>query len=81
MTDQSRELVNQAITEVAAATRIRAFMPGYRDEISDADALGVAIANWADWDGEKIAEAFFSALEDANFHSERAAMLKIWQAA
>ena len=81
MTDQSREIANKALTQAAVITKRRAFMPEYQAGISDADALGVAIANWADWDGEKIVEAFFSALEDANFHGERAKMLEIWQAA
>ena len=78
MTDKSREIANKSLTQVAVITKRRAFMPDYQAGISDADALGIAIANWADWDGEKIVEAFFSALEDANFHGERAAMMKIW---
>ncbi len=81
MTDESREIANKALTQVAVITRARAFMPEYQAGITDADALGIAISNWADWDGEKIVEAFFSALEDANFHNERAKMMDIWRAA
>jgi hypothetical protein len=41
------------------------------EEVSDAEALGVIVAQWAEWDGNKIIEAFLAALEDANFHTER----------
>lgn len=42
------------------------------EEVSDAEALGVLVAHWAEWDGYQIARAFVEALEDANFHYEAA---------
>lgn len=39
------------------------------EQISDAEALGILVAQWAEWEGKKIVEAFISALEDANYHS------------
>lgn len=44
---------------------------------TDADALGLLVASWSDFDGVKICEAFLSALEDANFHTLRAALAPI----
>jgi hypothetical protein len=40
------------------------------DKATDTDALGILIAHHFEWDGIKIMETFFSALEDANFHTE-----------
>jgi hypothetical protein len=34
------------------------------------EGLGIAISQWAEWDGIKILEVFHAALEDANFHQE-----------
>ena len=62
MTDQSREIANKALTQAAVMTKHRAFMPEYQAGIPDADALGVAIANGAAWDGEQIGAAFFMPL-------------------
>jgi hypothetical protein len=36
---------------------------------TDEDALGIAVAGWAQWDGGKIVETFLSALTDANYHA------------
>lgn len=34
------------------------------------EGLGMALAQWADWDGLKILQVCRAALEDANFHEE-----------
>lgn len=39
--------------------------------VSDAEVLGVLIAEHFKWSGEPIIDAFLSALTDANFHSLR----------
>lgn len=64
--------------QAAKASLIESFLPEYQDQITPADALGVAISKWAEWDGDTIAEAFFSALEDANYHRERADFVLLW---
>lgn len=61
-----------------AASRRDSFLPKYRDKITDADALGIAVSKWADFEGDKIAEVMFSALEDANYHSIRAEFVELW---
>lgn len=42
------------------------------DQIEDADAVGIMVSNYLEWDGAAIIRAFSSALEDANFHKENA---------
>jgi hypothetical protein len=37
--------------------------------VPDAEVLGVIVAQYFDWDGWKICQAFMSALEESNFHS------------
>lgn len=45
------------------------YVPEYQAGITDAEALGVMIAKYFEWDGIRILDAFQAALEDANFHS------------
>ncbi len=68
----------ELLTKAAAASLEETFLPEYRSEITPADALGVAISKWAEWEGDKIAEAFFSALEDSNYHTDRADFILLW---
>lgn len=39
-------------------------------DTSDAEVLGIVIANHFKWNGYEIMEAFQSALTDSNFHTE-----------
>ena len=66
------------ISRAAKASLEESFIPEFQSEITPADALGVAISKWAEWSGDTIAEAFFSALEDANYHTERAEFILLW---
>ena len=44
---------------------------------SDAEALGILLANFWEWAGEPIFETAEAALEDANFHTESAALAQM----
>ena len=67
------------LVERAAVTCLNeSFLPDHRDHVSKAEALGVAISNWSDWTADTIAEVFFSALEDCNYHTERAEFVLLW---
>jgi len=46
------------------------FVKEYQDKATDAETLGIMISQYYEWDGIKILETAFSALEDANFHTE-----------
>ena len=45
----------------------------------DAEALGVLIAHWAEWDGQAIVEAFCAALEDSNYHTLGGKIAELWE--
>lgn len=66
------------IDEAVIASRHDSFIEEYWPTITDADALGVAVSKWAEWEGNKIAEAFFRALEDANYHKDRVDFILLW---
>lgn len=70
----------QLISKAVVASRHDSFIESYWPEITDSDALGVAVSKWAEWEGDKIAEAFFSALEDSNYHSIRSDFILLWNA-
>lgn len=77
------------ITSYAAAEDVLAAMIAeYKREAyinpekqSDADALGLLVARWAEGDGDKIVRVFLSALEDANCHTLCAEVLELWKQA
>lgn len=70
--NEASKLLHQA----AQATKLEAFTNPA--EASDEDALGIALAKWSEWNGDAIAEVFFAALEDANFHQDRADFILLW---
>ena len=45
---------------------------------TQADALGVCIAVWAAYRGDMIMQTFVAALEDANYHTEVAAIREMF---
>ena len=55
------------VQALIAAKRATAFPDP--SQASDAEALGLLVAEWADWDGATIIEALSAALEDANYHT------------
>lgn len=46
---------------------------------SDAEALGILISQYFDWDGEQIFQTMFNAMEDANFHTFGKKLKKLWE--
>ena len=57
------------------------FMPDYvrqtpANQLKE-EALGILVSQWTEWDGLAIMRVFFSALEDANFHSEAGLVLEM----
>jgi hypothetical protein len=58
----------EAITGELARIKRERFRGGY--QASDAEAFGLMMAWFFDWDGYDIADAGAYALEDANYHDE-----------
>lgn len=67
---------NQAMTRSVQAMlekiKRECFSPGY--EASDTEAMGLLLSHFFDYDGADILRAAETALEDANFHAEAAAL-------
>jgi len=49
-------------------------------EEREEEGLGIAISQWAEWDGLKILRVFSSALEDSNFDDEAKQVLEMIKA-
>ena len=65
------DIINgKALSEVIDRQRNTSFLPDYRDNIEDSDALGLAVSHYFDYDPIRILEVAESALEDANFSRE-----------
>ncbi len=39
------------------------------EKATDEDALGIMVANYCEWDGNKLKKVIYAMLEDANFHT------------
>ena len=66
---KARELLKQ----VVAIERDIAFIPEFREQATDAECLGLALASYFEWD-TRIIMACISALEDANLHAAAAVL-------
>ena len=62
-----RELVDKVKSE--------SFLSDYK--VTDAEALGILISRFFEWDGTRIMQAAAYALEDANYHKESAVIMKM----
>lgn len=67
--DQTQERILKALKELIDIKKHLAFVPEYRDQAKETEALGILISQYFEWDGSKIVETFIEALGDANFHS------------
>lgn len=63
-----------ALQKVAAYFAVNSFTHDHirntPQEERETEGMGIALAHWTQWDGLRLMRIFFSALEDANFHSE-----------
>jgi beta-glucosidase/6-phospho-beta-glucosidase/beta-galactosidase len=60
--------MNEQLHDLIQDTIRSHYVAEYRDQVQDAEALGVMIAQYFEWDGIRILDAFQAALTDANFH-------------
>jgi hypothetical protein len=66
------------IKNLIEITREKHFSPAYWDKVSDAEILGVLIANYFKWDGQAIFDTMENAFNDANFHTFNETMRQEW---
>ena len=62
----SMALTQEQIKTIIDREKITRFISGY--DATDEEMLGVLIAQYFSWDGEKILRTMQYALEDSNFH-------------
>lgn len=68
--DQITETDSGTLKKLIDAKKQSAFVDDYKDKATDEEALGLLIAGYFEWDGLAILKTLYSALEDANFHTE-----------
>lgn len=61
----------QSILKALIQAKIKtAFIPEYQSKATDAQALGLILASYFEFDGLELLKVAYFALEDANFHEE-----------
>lgn len=66
---KANEIIRALIAMATDVAKHKSYKKEYLDKVPEADALGIAIATYFEWD-TRIFQAFVKALEDANFHQE-----------
>ncbi|MBI5357038.1 hypothetical protein HZB78_05540 [Candidatus Collierbacteria bacterium] len=61
--------VQRTIKPLIDSIREVCFVPEYRDKVTDAECLGLAVSKFFEWDGIAISKTAIEALGDANFHT------------
>ena len=74
-------MIDLILPELIEQTRKERFNPKYWNQVSDAEVLGVILANHFKWDGKACFDTLTYALEDSNFHSENRALAEAWRQA
>lgn len=77
MREEAKEKLRCVVEIMAVSPFVADYVREDNKEERAEEGLGIAVSNWAEWDGLKIMRVFFSALEDANFHKE-AALVQGW---
>lgn len=67
---EKTDLIEQA-ANIAARECFTAEYANTTDiETRKVEGLGIALSQWAEWDGLKLLKVLYAALEDSNFHTE-----------
>lgn len=64
MTPQTKSLIKAVLDQIKTESFVRGYVA------PDAEAMGLLVSKYFEWDGIQILESSFFALEDANFHTE-----------
>ncbi len=71
------EQIKSSLDEVATVIRYSSFTPEYQEKATVEECIGKAISKYFEWDS-RIFDAFASALEDANFHTEASTVKELF---
>ena len=64
----SEQIINEVMPQLITAVKEKAFVNG--DKASDAEALGLIVSKFCEWDRGDILNVTCEALEDSNFHDD-----------
>lgn len=70
---EPKEKLRQLIEEKKRTAFVSDYMA------SDAEALGILISQYFEYDGEQIFQTMFNAMEDANFHTFNEQLKELWK--
>jgi len=62
--------MKEQLKEMIQAQIKKSFVPEYQSKATDEQALGIMLSQYFEWDGLALLKVAYSALEDANFHTE-----------
>lgn len=74
MSEQIKELLDQVVKLQIK----QSFNKEYRDEATPQEALGIAISQYFEWDGQAIFETASRGFEDSNFHTFNSKFEGLW---
>jgi len=66
---------------IAEKVKETSFVKEYRDQVSDEEALGVALSKYFKWNGTAIAKVAYAGFEDSNFHNFNEKFNDLWKSA
>jgi len=69
MTGEAEKLIQEPLKQIVEIIKRESFQKEYRDQATDAECLGIAIAKYFEWGFNEIVETASAAFEDANFSS------------
>ena len=69
----------EPLKRLISHTKTKSFVDNY--QATDAEAMGLIVSKYFEWDGLQILEVSAAALEDANFHAEADAVRYMLQKA
>lgn len=68
---------NTSIEELLNVIRKSHWKKEYQDQVTDAQAMGILMSHYFDWNGLEILKATYEALKDSNFHTVNEEIEKI----
>jgi len=76
----AKNMIQTVAGYMAATAFVESYIHEDNLEEREENGLGIAISQWAEWDGLKILYVFHAALEDSNFHDEAEQVLEMIKA-
>lgn len=69
--------MKKKVARLIESVKNEVFEKEYRSQVTDAEVLGIMISKYFSWNGIEVLKTASSALEDCNYHSENAEIVKM----